>query len=179
MVGPFSSTVRQQLGLGERDRLDSNSAFEHLNDLAERRNLVAHGQVADRLSLNLLKDLVQYVSDLCISIEQAVSGAILQHLMEYQSKSTIEPLQVINSEIACIRLQSRESVSVGDYLVSVRENGSGPYEASEITSIQIDSQSCKCVSGFLDLDIGLTAKHRIKSNHRLAVIPEGEISGLI
>lgn len=115
---------------------DENNPFFVIDDLAERRNEVAHGGASDFLSVDIIKDYVDVVEAYVKSLVVEARSSIVRQAIGIHGNALGKPDKVFMSEIAGyysvgIDLRLGDLVAVIDSKKSVR--------LGRIKSIQVDN----------------------------------------
>ena len=109
----FSQYIQTQRDADNSQIFDRGSVFKRLDDLAERRNDVAHGNVNQILNHDLIVPYIDFVEAFGLSVHDV----LVEELFRVLSARPIvfhQPFQVINNSIVCIQ-KVNYSISVGDY----------------------------------------------------------------
>ncbi len=102
----------------EYSSIPEDSLFHILDDLAERRNHVAHGVESDLLSRNILRDdYLEYVDMFCKTLFDVTLQESLHHEIKNLGIDLGKPLHIYRENIACFILQYG-SFSVNDHITS-------------------------------------------------------------
>ncbi|TYS45622.1 MAE_28990/MAE_18760 family HEPN-like nuclease [Bacillus infantis] len=134
-----------------KDYLDNEDirpeeAFKLLNDLAERRNRVAHGtEENDILDLEQLSRYVDYIEKLANCLNEVIAIQAIPHLVQSGDNITLlgQPLRIFSDKTLGIELEG-VIISKGSTLFLMREDGK--YSSTVINSIQINNDE------FTDID---------------------------
>ena len=142
---------------------EESNLFFYLDDLATRRNDVAHGvPCGDILSTEMLLDYIKYIN----AFSQALFEVLTEHTLEFEVKfnSIIigSAIKIINDEIICINLKDIE-VEAGDRIFA-RVNHQEKYFGGEIQEIQVDHVTMPRVEASPSIDVGLKVNFKAKEN---------------
>jgi len=163
---PFISFLRDEDS--ERDvttflSKEDKIVFYRLNDLANRRNDVAHGTpVDDVLSNDYLRTYVNFVGAYAVGLALVVYEQLLPFMVK-QATSLGRPIAVHNSHIVCVKILDG-IVSVGDTLIAKTQDSSRPYKAGPILGIEKDRVPLNTVNGGPDVKIGMRVGFVAKEN---------------
>ena len=166
-------TKFMQLTMGEADIINTlpiSKYFEILEDLVERRNVVAHGSnVDDLLSLDILHEYAEYI----LLLIQAIYNSLLE---EYYSvmittgitKEMGHAIQVYNNRIVCLN-SANTLIKTGQILIAV--NSRNHLHWGEIKSIQINGVNVDEVAADQAQDIGMAVSFSAKNTYTYHLYP--------
>jgi hypothetical protein len=143
--------------------IEAVDAFFHLDDLAERRNEVAHGMPCQILSNGILLDYVSFFEAYGPALNEAVRSKALETEVKHLAIEVGAPIAVYNGNIVCLELR-QTPVRVGDRLIARTANNSQPFLDGEIQQIQIDGVDCQKVAALPAVKVGLRVDFRAKDN---------------
>jgi hypothetical protein len=137
--------------------------FARLNDLANRRNDVAHGTpVDDILSRDLLRNYVAFVEayakGLALVVYEQSLPSMLSHAIHLGTA-----IDVFDSKIVCVNLPAGK-ISVGDILIAKTPEARRPFRGGPVLEIQVDHVSVPEVNGGTGVQIGLLVGFGAKIN---------------
>ncbi len=164
---PFTSFLRDEDP--ERDleiylAKNDDVVFSRLNDLASRRNDVAHGSpVADILSRDILRSYVNFTE----AYADGLVAVVYEQTLPYMLKHAVmlgTPISVIDNRIVCVDFPSGH-IAVGDTLIAKTQDTSRPFRGGSILEIQQDHISLDEVNGRPGIKIGLLVEFGAKQNH--------------
>lgn len=137
--------------------------FARLNDLADRRNDVAHGTpVDDILSRDLLRNYVDFVEAYSKGLALVVYEQSLPSMLS-QAISLGTAIDVFDSKIVCVNLPAGK-ITVGDILIAKTPEASRPFKGGPVLEIQVDHVSVPEVLGGPGVHIGLLVEFGAKIN---------------
>lgn len=116
------------------DDLPDKVVFEDLDDLAWRRNVVAHGWPDSTLSIEMMKERAEFIRVLGVCIYDALRQSLLPYIIKHQCHALPKPLSVFNSSIVCFHLEGG-SIVKGSQIIACRPGG---YLEGKIISIEIN-----------------------------------------
>jgi hypothetical protein len=148
----------------------ASDVFGIVNDLAERRNAVAHGVVDDILSNEILLEYVDYFEKFGRALYEIVRNDALAIAAQRGGVNVGRAIMVIDNRIVCLRVNGF-GVKVGDLLIA--ETGSSPvvYVGGEILQMQKNNQDIAEAVGDTPEDIALRIEGHVKDNHGFFIIP--------
>jgi hypothetical protein len=154
---------------GDIDRMPDKIIFEDLNDLVWRRNMVSHGWPDDTLSVDMMKERLEFVKVLGQSLYDVLRQSVLPHIVKYCGHSLSKPIAVYNNTIACFKIMSG-SISDGDKMISRSLNGR--YCEGKIQELQVDGVRKLKVSAPPDIDVACRLNFKAKDNWDYFLIKE-------
>ena len=144
------------------DNLPNNIVFEDLNDLAWRRNVVAHGWPDDTLSNEMMKERAKFIRILGECIYEALRQNLLTHIIKHQCYTLPRPISVFNNSIVCFHLEEGSFVK-GSQIIASRTGG---YLEGKILSIEIDHVQYDKVAAPPAVDVALLLNFKAKDNYQ-------------
>ncbi|UWZ85265.1 HEPN domain-containing protein [Occallatibacter riparius] len=142
--------------------------FARLDDLANRRNDVAHGTPTDDyLSHDLLRELIDFVDAYTTSLGEIIYERALP-FMARRASPLGAAITVIDHRIVCVNLPAGK-VSVGDILIAKTQDGSRPFKGGPIKEIQRDHVPTHSIDGGPGVQIGILVDFGAKDNHEFYV----------
>jgi hypothetical protein len=153
-------------------------SFFRLDDIAERRNEIAHGvEISELLSLPLLLQYVDVVEAFAAALWSRVMSAALGVLAQHYGRSYGQPLAVYNNEIVCVRC-SEGQLGVGDLLIGKRPDGS--FRGGSIVDMQVNDEDVLQIDASSEsIDVGVKVGFHAKENDLFWSLPQdGDIGAL-
>lgn len=126
---------------GPAERIDPGASdiFFRINDLADRRNDVAHGDPPDLLSPSLLMEYIEIVERFCQALFEAVLVSFITCADEFTHLSIGSLYRVVRSNyVACFELDAASEIRINDSLVAYRNDEvyrSGPIESIQVNKV--------------------------------------------
>jgi hypothetical protein len=146
--------------------------FARLNDLANRRNDVAHGNLADEvLSRELLHTYIGFIEAYARGLALVVYERSLPFLLE-RSLALGAAIAVYDHRIVCVTLRAG-TISVGDTLIAKTLDASRPYKAGAIKEIEQNNTKLTSIDGGLGVKVGLLVEFGAKDNQDFYVLGRG------
>lgn len=156
--------------LGEPITIPSSSPgaiFEDIDNLVQRRNQVAHGDISDALANNVIGSLLTRVHAYCFGIYMVLGDEIVSHAITREDLSVGNPIAVYNNNIVCF-WSCGLRVANGTVLALRDANGSVRHEV--VQNIQIDGKDVEYVELGKDVAIGVRIRGRAKENEVVHVL---------
>ncbi len=144
------------------NNLSDKIVFADLDDLAWRRNVVAHGWTDETLSIELMKERTDFIRVLGESIYEVLRQSALEHIVKHRCYILPKPLKVFNNSIVCFHLESG-SIKKGAPIIAYRSNGT--YLEGKITEIEVNHISQVEVIAPPSIDIACVVDFKAKSNY--------------
>lgn len=136
----FSAFYQRINPAGDYNNLKDEQLFDFLNELASRRNDIAHGaeDPGDIFSNQLLADLLEKVEVLGEALCDVVQRSKLPFICSHRAQALPQAIKVFNNQIVCFEVAD-VTVHRRDYLLcAVDEN---EYRVGEILEIRIEKRS--------------------------------------
>jgi hypothetical protein len=142
--------------------------FARLDDLADRRNDVAHGvPTDDYLSHDLLRELIGFVEAYTASLGEVIYERALPFMAE-KSLALGAAIKVIDNRVVCVNLPAGK-IALGDILIAKTQDASRPYKGGPIQEIQRNHVSMQSIDGAPGVQIGMLVDFGAKRNHEFYV----------
>jgi hypothetical protein len=143
---------------------EDDIVFFRLNDLANRRNDVAHGTPVDEI---LSRDILRTYVDFIEAYAEGLALVVYEQTLPYMIKRAFllgPPIRVIDNRIVCIELPSGE-ISLGDTLIAKTQDPSRPFKGGFIEEIQQNHTPVDTIKGGPGVQIGVRVEFGAKDNH--------------
>jgi hypothetical protein len=143
--------------------------FARLNDLANRRNDVAHGTpVDDILSRDFLRTYIGFIEAYASGLALVVYERSLPLLLN-GAVALGAAITVIDHRIVCVNLPAGQ-VTVGDTLVAKTQDASRPFKGGAVKEIQQNHIQLGTITGGPGIQIGMLVEFGAKDNHEFFVL---------
>jgi hypothetical protein len=169
----FTEYLRGQRLVDDSRSLDKGTVLKQLDDLAERRNDVAHGNVTQILSHELVLPFVDFVEAFGVGIREVLIEELFRVIA---NRPTVvhRPFQVIDNTILCIK-GINYIVRVGDFVVAAVP-AANRFLGGVITNLQVNNKDVDFVDGSTcPVDVGMKVDARLKDNYWYGVVPKERI----
>lgn len=148
------------------DFISPEECFTILNDLADRRNDVAHGVPCELLSNEILDSYLNYFKKYSYAICSILLSEIWHHEYEFNAKPLGEITDVLKEgEVVCIFSNNTE-LKKGAYVIGKNES---TIEKAQIISIQINNAETEFIKTDQNIEIGLMLDKKFKKNFKISV----------
>jgi hypothetical protein len=157
---------------GPAERMDpgTNDIFFRINDLADRRNDVAHGDPPDLLSPSLLMEYIEIVEWFSRALFEAALISFVACAGEFAHLSIGSPYRVLSSNyVACFELAAGSELRVNDSLIAYRNNE--VYRSGPIESIQVNKVDQTYLKASAPVRVGIRTDYKCQKNWRYSIIP--------
>ena len=168
---PFKSYLSRTFPNQRLQGLTPEAIYAPLDDLAERRNDVAHGVTSDILSLEIMIDRVNFLLALGRSLATLVDEETVAFDANAIGLMLGKPINVFNNSIVCIELRN-QGIRKGDTLVMVDPKWPNPCLFGQILELQVESVSCEYVPPAPSVNVGCRVDFRATRESRYALIPQ-------
>ena len=149
------------------DSLPDKVVFEDLDDLAWRRNVVAHRWPDDTLSIEMMKERTEFICVLGECIYEVLRQSALPHIVKHRCHVLPKPLKVFNSSIVCFHLESG-SIVKGSQIIACRSNGT--YLEGKITRIELNCVQQTEVVAPPPVDVACLVDFKAKPNYEYFLV---------
>jgi len=156
------------------DNLPDAVVFEDLDDLAWRRNVVAHGWPDETLSIEMMKERAEFIRVLGDCIYEALRQSILPHIIKHRCHALPKPHVVFNNSIVCIHLETGILLE-GSQVIASQSAG---YLEGKILSIEIDHIQQMKVVAPPSVEVAFLVDFRAKDNYQYFVRKTRNSSGI-
>lgn len=148
--------------------------FYVVDDLAQRRNEVAHGADFDALSFGLTRAYIDMIAEYGKALVAHVASAITQFAVKQKGLELGRPDRLFHHGSVAGYHSLRESVEAGDTLGVL--SGAGLASCVRIVEVQVESTTVDV--GQVGQSVGIKLSGAVSSRHRLFLLPR-ELSYLI
>lgn len=143
-----------------------------IDDLAERRNEVAHGSASGLLSNEILLDYISCIEAYGTCLYEIIFSEALAFEVSSHGKQLGTTLVVHNHSIVCIKVtSSKTSVKKGDVLVTLLDTGPLPAIGGEILSIELNNEKIEAITCLSSIDVAFKVDFRAKESHIFQLLP--------
>jgi len=168
---PFSSYLNINLDDEAGSKAKTEIIYEQLDDLADRRNDVAHGVSSDILSIDLLRNRISYLTALVQSLACLVDEESISFQASVKGKPLGRPIQVVNHAVVCVELVN-QGIMEGDLLVMIGCGWPNPCIYSPILEIQVNNVRHEFVPPASSVKVGCLVDYRARMNCEYILIPK-------
>jgi hypothetical protein len=167
---PFAEYAANKFPGRPLSSIDMSELFFWINDLAERRNEVAHGPVSNLLSFNLLLEYIDFVEVFGKSLFCMARASVASYAAQFYGLNLGSPIKVYGDHIVCFNLRSAHIV-LGDTIVAMADDTKQPVRFGSVESLGINGNSLSEVAANANgIDVGVKVPFRAKVNHTFYVV---------
>ena len=171
MNAQFSKYLSDQFPGRKTANIRSKEIFFYLNDLAERRNDVAHGTpTEDILNNKYLSEYINFFISFGFALHDIVRNESLQFELKYQGVELGSPICVLNKGYVVCIASKKSKLKIGDLIVAKTNDKNNPYLMGEIQELQIENS--KVLEVGPECDVGIRVPFKAKMTHSFFVIPK-------
>lgn len=156
-------------------RLELTKTYSIIDELAERRNIIAHGaEQTDILDSDAILKMCYFIRDFCISLNSHLTNKKLERIVNSPNeklnitKTLLNPIKIFGDHILCVNSNNLD-ISV-DSKILIERNTTPKFLLSEIKGIQVNGSSVNKVSSTESIDIGISLNEKIKTNNTFYLI---------
>ena len=165
----FRNYILDKLGKSESEKLDQEEAYYHIDDLAERRNDVAHGVSGQILNPELLNDYVDFFENYSFIMTELVN----ENLLTFKLLNTAINLGDLtgwfkNGQVICFNTYNNV-IKVGDSIWGLNEHG---YIKCKVLSIRLNDFDVREVDNEQNYDIGVELDIPLKKTHKIYILSQ-------
>ncbi|MGD6830628.1 MAE_28990/MAE_18760 family HEPN-like nuclease [Sutcliffiella halmapala] len=123
----------------DENEIDKSIAFNIINDLADRRNQVAHGSVDSILDKDILSQYLDFLDLYCDSLY----SVLFMNILDYRvSKNTHQyrlnsPIAVYGRDVVCFEIANTH-IQLGDTLYAKTNNEAEPIRYGTVLSMRLN-----------------------------------------
>jgi hypothetical protein len=161
----FRDYLKQIYPERETSSIKSEDAFFYLQDLAERRNQVAHGVLPDELLSNdILQSYLIFFEAFGKGLYQVCQSDVLPYVVKYRAIPLGTPSDVlIGGSVVCLYINDVK-IKVGDEIIARSGDGKNFYSGA-IEEIQIEDVSHGEVLVSTRVEVGLRLPFKCKKTY--------------
>ncbi len=155
---------------GNPAQIESDVIFRIIDDLAQRRNDVAHGvENVELLNGSIIKEFTEFLKTYCRSLYQILLNERNKFLFN-ESESNFTLISVFNHSIICGIVESI-SISKLNHIIVEKPEGNFPrYVVLSIQDIQINKESHQKLNIIDKTNIGIMINGYVKDNYKFKII---------
>ncbi len=154
----------------KEDQLKSleEKAFFFLNDLAERRNEVAHGVPSELLEYQLLLEYIKFFNTFGETLFKVLIHHLLHREIEHCGFKIGKPTDVFKNGAVIIINTKDALIKIGDYIAGKNAN---ELILGEILELQINDQSVPEIRPVQNLTVGIRVSCKFGKTYMVFIIP--------
>ncbi|MGJ5629363.1 MAE_28990/MAE_18760 family HEPN-like nuclease [Nostoc sp. CALU 1950] len=150
--------------------LDTDTLYNTINDLVERRNQIAHGsEVLDILSISGLEPYIQFLEKYC----QALLEILVEEFIKKESISTFKKIEkvikIFSNKVLAFEIENY-TIKVEDMLII--ETAEGNFYKKPILTIQLNNDSYTELRITEKANISISVDTKIKENQTFYIVKQ-------
>lgn len=173
-TGEFQSYLSDIGQEPEQSSPTKEDALFPINNLAQRRNHVAHGESithADILSWDILEEYIGCFRAYSVGLLTVLKGAWCRHLATSKGINIGKPIDVYNNEVVCLEVCDTD-VEKGNLLIAAPSDNKAIYRGGRILRIEINNKSVERAPARRDgVKIGVQVPFHASANQSFYVVP--------
>jgi len=163
----FKNYIKDKLNLNEQDNPSIDETYYLLNDLAERRNDVAHGVPSEILQNEILSDYIDFFEKYANGLIEVLTSELLsleitEHGVELGSLTDVYS----EGKIICI-YTNKLPIKKGDTLIGKNSN---LIVKSKILGIKLNELDVSSISNEINEEIGVLLENKFKKNFKVYLL---------
>ncbi len=147
----FLGSTKPELNL---DHALDTSVFEPLEEIASRRNEIAHGMPSEILSGPILRELIDFVDAFAVGLHSILIEQVLKFDVEHRAITLKKAIKVIDNKILCVNLEN-QTIALGDVVIAVTKSNPAQYRRGKVLSLQVNGRPFKVVRRQPSVDVGI------------------------
>jgi hypothetical protein len=168
---PFSSYLDTNAGLQAGVSTKPEIIYGQLDDLADRRNDVAHGVNTEILSIDILRERIDYLTALGNSLACLIEEESVCFHASFKGQPLGKPIQVYNHEVVCVELNN-QGIKRGDQLVMIDCEWPNSCIYGPIVEIQVNNIKLEYVPPSASIQVGCRVGFRARKSSRYILVPQ-------
>ena len=160
----FVRHISKKYSISNIQDITNETLFSPLNDLAQRRNEVSHGQSFELLDHSYLLEIIEFVKEYCLALYNILQNEYLILISKYKSHLQIHPTKLFSNNIICFKSASGK-IKLSDKVIC--KSFDNTYTISNIQSIHINKKSETEHTWSSETIICIQIDNKIKDNYIL------------
>lgn len=170
VYSPFAEHAAAKFPGRDLPSIPATELFFWINDLAERRNEVAHGPVSALLAFNLLLEYIDFVEAFGRSLFCMARASVAEYAAHFLGLNLGTPIIVHGHHIVCINIRSAH-IEVGDTMVAITGDSKQPVRFGAVESLGVNDITVPNVTADANgIDVGIKVPFRAKANHSFYLV---------
>ena len=159
---PFHDYLTNVEGVEAIERLSNAVVLKDLDDLAQRRNEVAHGAPATILANESMLSRVSFIEQLGAAMFAVTDAELVRYLAIHACDPLPSPIAVYGKSVVCFPLEA-VSLRVGSRIVT--RSPTGEIRHGEVVRIELDGSPLPEVSAPPPVQVGLELNFVVKKTY--------------
>jgi hypothetical protein len=156
--------LNKEIGLSKDaiTKTEKEILYGKINDLVERRNIIAHGSIIDDiLDISQVEPYIKFLEVYCQAIFEILSEKVIKYESIHSFQKIEKIIKIFNNQILAFEIENY-LIKVGDSLII--ETLNGDFFKKTILSIQLNNKSCKELLISEKTNIAISVNFKIKDN---------------
>lgn len=144
-------------------QLTLTAAFEPLEEIASRRNEIAHGAPSELVAPDILSEWIDFVDRLGQAVVRVLRQDILKAEVAHRATALPQAIAVYDNRIVCFELIDG-SIAIGDRVVA--KSGDGRWIDGRIERLEVNHKSLTTVVAAPGVKFAAALTSRVRENHQ-------------
>lgn len=131
----FENYLKYKYPGRELNKIEDEVVYSYLEDLIQRRNDVAHGVISEILSVDILKEIIDFLLILGESLNYVIYKNLYKNLYSYKSIKLNNVIKIHNNNIICIEINEL-NINLGDIIIAKTPDNDILF--SEVKELQVN-----------------------------------------
>ncbi len=164
----FHTYLLEKTEKTDDDAISLDEAFYLLNDLAERRNDVAHGVPSEILQNEILLDYITFFETYTEALTSILEKEYLQNELSYSGKELGDITDVFQEgKVICI-YSNKLPIKNGDTLIGKNEN---TIIKAKVVGMELDDAKIETADEQNNYELGIEIDGKFRKNFKVFLIP--------
>ncbi|MCB9766113.1 MAG: hypothetical protein H6739_40430 [Alphaproteobacteria bacterium] len=159
----FRTHLLDEESLVNIEQLENSIVLQRLNDLAQRRNEIAHGVPTEILSAPSIRSLTDFMGKLGQAIHDVVESEFMQYVHKHGCSPLPQPIAVYRHRILCLSLHN-QTVEEGSLILAMTP--AGELRFGRVQIIEVDHKRVGTATAPPIVDVGLELNFNIKDSYQ-------------
>jgi len=166
-VEDFQKYLKEKFELTEDSNLNIDESLSLLNELAERRNDVAHGVPSEILSNEILIDYINFFEKYANALLELLNNELLRLELEENGISLGDLTDVFSDgKVICV-FTKNVPIRIGDTLIGENSN---QIIKTKILGIKLNDNDLVSIDDQADYEIGILLENKFKKNFKVYLL---------
>ena len=143
-----------------------------IDDLVDRRNLVAHGIIDDIETVDLLNERCRFVGTFAEALYELLQQELLAVEVAHRPSYALgRPVKVFNDHVVCFEAQNCK-IAVGDRIVAATGDKLVPFRWSAVIRLEVNRTPYQSLNITSTTQFGVQVGFSARINHEYFLLPE-------
>ena len=163
----FYNYVIAKTEMNSEDTINVDESFYLLNDLAERRNDVAHGVSSEILQNEILLDYIEFFEIYTGALTEILTNEYFHNELTHSGKELGEITDVFKEgKVICI-YSNKTSIKTGDVLIGKNES---TIVKAKVLGLELDDKKIELADDQNDYELGIELNERFRKNFKVFLV---------